>query len=100
MPPNRHQNRIGQGWPSSGIRWRILPQGRAARFLKLKLPDMPVNFGIDDAPTCTECKNRMRLTRRTPHPVRGYDFELQTFTCRVCHHEFERNADRQGEVIT
>jgi hypothetical protein len=57
-----------------------------------------VNFGIDDSPICTECNNRMRLTRRTPHPVRGNDFELQTFTCRVCHHEFERSADRLGEV--
>jgi len=40
----------------------------------------------------------MRLTRRTPHPERGYDFELQTFTCRACQHENERAADIGGEV--
>jgi len=45
---------------------------------------MPTRFGASDTPRCPECKNLMRLTRRTPHPKRGYDFELQTFTCRVC----------------
>jgi hypothetical protein len=24
------------------------------------------------------------LNKRAPHPKRGYDFELQTFACRVC----------------
>jgi hypothetical protein len=55
---------------------------------------MVISFGSDDTPTCTECKNRMDLTRRTPHAVLGHDFERQTFTCRVCHHEVERDADR------
>jgi hypothetical protein len=59
---------------------------------------MPNRFGAADTPTCPECKNLMRLTRRSPHPTRGYDFELQTFTCRVCQHEMERTADRAGEV--
>ena len=59
---------------------------------------MPTRFGATDNPVCPKCKNRMRLTRRTPHPVHGYDFELQTFTCRVCRHEIERDADRLGEV--
>jgi hypothetical protein len=60
---------------------------------------MPTRFGVTDTPPCPECKNLMRLTRRTPHPVHGYDFELQTFTCRVCQHEVERTADRLGEVV-
>jgi hypothetical protein len=30
--------------------------------------------------------------------MRGYAFELQTFTCRVCQHEIERAADIAGEV--
>jgi hypothetical protein len=59
---------------------------------------MPNSFGVADTPTCPECKSQMRLTRRTPHPNHGYDFELQTFTCRVCRHEVQRNADRRGEV--
>jgi hypothetical protein len=41
----------------------------------------------------------MRLTRRTPHPKYGDDFELQKFTCRVCQHEIERDADILGEVL-
>jgi len=37
--------------------------------------------------------------RSLPHPTRGYDFELQTFSCRVCHHEIERNADLLSEGL-
>jgi hypothetical protein len=55
-------------------------------------------FGATDTPTCPQCKNPMRLTRRMPHPKHGHDFELQTFTSRVCRHAIERNADRLGEV--
>jgi hypothetical protein len=39
----------------------------------------------------------MRLTRRAPHPIHGIEFEQQTFECRSCRHEIERNADRWGE---
>jgi hypothetical protein len=59
---------------------------------------MPKRFGAGDNPICPECKGRMTLTRRAPHPVRGYDFELQTFTCSACRYEIERAADREGEV--
>jgi hypothetical protein len=59
---------------------------------------MPNRFGVTDTPNCPKCQNLMRLTRRTPHPKYGNAFELQTFTCRVCQHEIQRNADRQGEV--
>jgi hypothetical protein len=61
---------------------------------------MPTRFGATDTPACPECKNLTRLTRRTPHPMRGYDFELQTFTCRLCEHETNRTADLLGEVPT
>jgi transposase-like protein len=60
---------------------------------------MPTRFGATDNPVCPKCKNRMRLTRRTSHPVRGYDFERQTFTCSVCQHEIERDADSLGEIV-
>jgi hypothetical protein len=56
---------------------------------------MPKRFGATDNPICPMCKNRMGLTRRTPHRVRGHDFESQIFTCRVCRHEIERDADRE-----
>jgi hypothetical protein len=68
-------------------------------FLSKKEHQMPIPFGATDTPTCPECKNPMRLTRRTPHPKYGDDFELQTFTCRVCQHEIERDADILGEVL-
>ena len=57
-----------------------------------------VRFGADDNPTCPECKSLMRLTRRAPHPVYGLEFEQQTFECRSCRYEMERNADRAGEM--
>lgn len=59
---------------------------------------MPTRFGATDNPVCPDCKNRMRLTRRSPHPSRGDDFERQTFVCRVCEHEIERDANVLGEV--
>jgi hypothetical protein len=59
---------------------------------------MASRFGVTDTPACPKCKNLMSLTRRARHPTRGYDFELQTFTCRICHHEIERTANGAGEV--
>jgi hypothetical protein len=59
---------------------------------------MPNRFGATDHRICPKCKNSMRVTRRMPHPARGYAFELQTLSCRVCHYEIERDADRFGEV--
>jgi len=59
---------------------------------------MSACFGANDHLPCPKCKNYMSLTRRAPHAIRGSGFELQTFTCSVCEHEIQRNADRQGEV--
>jgi hypothetical protein len=62
---------------------------------------MPKSFGATDNLICPKCrKSLMGLTRRTPHRVRGHDFEMQTFTCRVCRHEIERDADRMGGVAS
>jgi len=36
------------------------------------------------------------VTRRTPHPLYGCNYELQTFECRTCGYETERSADRSG----
>jgi transposase-like protein len=60
---------------------------------------MLARFGATDTPTCPYCKNPMRLTKRKPHPKHGYEFELQTFTCGVCQHEIEGDADILGEVL-
>lgn len=54
------------------------------------------NFGSGDTPTCPDCKSRMHLTRRAPHPVYGHDFELQTFRCGNCQHQSLRSADTFG----
>ncbi|MES2195839.1 MAG: hypothetical protein V4517_15590 [Pseudomonadota bacterium] len=59
---------------------------------------MSIRFGASDTPTCPECKNIMRVSRRAPHPILGYDYELQTFTCRKCQHQIKREADIGGEV--
>jgi hypothetical protein len=61
---------------------------------------MPTRFGATDNPICPKCSNRMCLTRRTPHPILGYDFELETFMCTVCENEIQRSADRLGEVAS
>lgn len=60
---------------------------------------MQMTFGATDQPNCTECESRMWLTRRGPHPVHGFDFELQTFTCRGCNHEMQRTANSRGNVM-
>jgi hypothetical protein len=60
---------------------------------------MRVRFGATDNPPCPQCKSRMCITRRTPHPVYGMEFERQTFECRSCRYEIERNADRVGEIL-
>jgi hypothetical protein len=60
---------------------------------------MQIRFGATDIPECPKCRNHMRLTRRVPHPAYGVEFERQTFKCRSCSHEMERNADRAGEIL-
>jgi len=59
---------------------------------------MRIRFGATDMPECPKCRNHMFLTRRVPHPTYGVEFERQTFKCRSCSHEVERNADRLGEI--
>ena len=83
-------------WEELAIEWHTM-----ARLAARSNGGMaPTRFGVKDAPVCPKCKNLMALTRRTPHPKHtvGSGIELQTFTCRLCDHEFERNADCQGEV--
>jgi hypothetical protein len=60
---------------------------------------MRIRFGATDTPECPNCKNHMFLARRVPHPAYGVEFERQTFRCRSCSHEMERNADRRGEIL-
>jgi hypothetical protein len=62
-------------------------------------PHQTIRFGASDTPACPVCKATMYLTRRTPHPTYGSEFERQTFECRSCRHELERSADREGELL-
>jgi ribosomal protein L37E len=55
-------------------------------------------FGADDKVGCNRCGGQSYISRRTPHPVLGRGFELQTFTCRECGHEQTRSADQAGDV--
>ena len=53
------------------------------------------SFGSNDRPTCPKCGAAMYL-RRAPHPTFEQDYERQFFSCSKCHHEIERNADKDG----
>ncbi|MCW5693102.1 MAG: hypothetical protein KIT48_12125 [Pseudolabrys sp.] len=57
----------------------------------------PGNFGAHDILACKSCHGEMMLTRRSPHPQLGSDFEEQRFTCRQCGHEATRSVDAQGK---
>jgi C4-type Zn-finger protein len=57
---------------------------------------MQVRFGAHDGPICPACNRQMNVTRRTPHPLHGHTYELQTFECRKCWYEIKRSADRAG----
>ena len=70
-----------------------------SELMSLQQQERPRGFGASDRPTCPECGNLMGLTRRTPHLTLGAAFERQTFTCRPCRYQFERNADAQGNPL-
>jgi hypothetical protein len=38
----------------------------------------------------------MNVTRRSPHPLHGDAYELQTFECQTCKREIKRSSDRIG----
>ena len=57
---------------------------------------MQIRFGVDEGPNCPTCNRQMNITRRTPHPIYGCAYELQTFECRICRLEVDRSADRAG----
>ena len=57
---------------------------------------MQIRFGAHDGPICPTCNRQMIVNRRTPHPLYGSTYELQTFECRTCPYEIERSADRAG----
>jgi hypothetical protein len=52
--------------------------------------------GADNGLICPSCRQMMRVARRTPHPLYGNEYELQTFICRTCGDEIQRSADRDG----
>jgi hypothetical protein len=54
------------------------------------------HFGMNHRPVCTRCRGLMNVTRRSPHPLYGNAYELQTFECRTCGHGIERSCDGKG----
>jgi hypothetical protein len=43
------------------------------------------------------CKGQiMHVTRRSPHPLFGNAYELQTFECQICGGEIKRSSDGSG----
>jgi hypothetical protein len=42
----------------------------------------PRHFGISHPPICESSRrSAMRITRREPHPLYGFEYELQSFEC-------------------
>jgi hypothetical protein len=54
------------------------------------------HFGIINRPVCTVCRRHMNVTRRSPHPLYGSAYELQTFECETCGREIKRSSDVSG----
>jgi hypothetical protein len=47
---------------------------------------------------CEVCGKSMRITRRQPHPTRGPQYELQTFTCPHCENIQQASTQSLGAV--
>jgi hypothetical protein len=54
-------------------------------------------FGIDDRLRCPDCGGTLDLRRRTPDPLHGIHYELQTFLCRSCGRDTLRSVDSLGQ---
>jgi hypothetical protein len=54
------------------------------------------HFGMSNKPVCTVCKCTMNVARRSPHPLHGNAYELQTFECQTCGGEIKRSSDASG----
>jgi hypothetical protein len=54
------------------------------------------SFGIDDRPTCRNCRKSMSLTRRGPDAAYGSHHERQIFACRFCGLQTERTVGADG----
>jgi hypothetical protein len=79
-------------WQTSGP--RIIPTkiGHEDSYMVIR----QIRFDAHDGPICPACKRQMLINRRSPHPLYGNTYELQTFECRTCPNEIERSADRAG----
>ena len=82
-----------------GKRYQLAWGQPSSEVMSLQQQERPRNFGAGDRATCPECGNSMGLTRRTPHLTLGAAYERQTFTCRTCRYQVERNADAQGNPL-
>lgn len=58
--------------------------------------DHPETFGARDRLTCEQCGGDTIVTRRSPHPEFGGDYEIQIFRCLQCGGEKSRSVDVAG----
>jgi len=58
-----------------------------------------LSFLADDHPACPHCRSLMFVSRRTPHPSLGIDFELQDLNCSKCAYVTRRAINGDGTMI-
>ena len=59
--------------------------------------DHPDTYGARDRLVCDKCGGDAMLTRRSPHPTAGEQYEMQIFLCLTCGDEQSRTADVAGK---
>jgi hypothetical protein len=68
----------------------------ASKNATIHLSNTDRHFGVENLPICQTCHRSMQMTRRSPHPIFGNDFELQSFECRRCGVQNLRSVDENG----
>ncbi|MBS0533532.1 MAG: hypothetical protein JSR72_05710 [Proteobacteria bacterium] len=58
--------------------------------------DHPASYGASDRLLCQQCGGDRILTRRSPHPDFGGNYEIQIFRCVQCGDETTRSVDDTG----
>jgi hypothetical protein len=55
------------------------------------------HFGMSNRPVCLICRAQtMNVIRRSPHPLYGNAYDLQTFEWQTCRREIKRSSDGSG----
>ena len=56
----------------------------------------PRAYGATDRIQCQKCPGKMIVSRRSPHPTLGDDYEIQVLSCLLCDYEVTRAVDEHG----